>query len=275
MSSAGVPSGFGTNPIGAEADAQNSHPRGGVVCDIPLTIDAWLLTSGAQLGTSAATNAPYRAAVQGSILGVRWDNTVTTGSVMAQTKLPGEFDPSTDELILIPTLRYSGSGSDVTTLTMQAKADYFQPGHVQTFIDNTVRPVYGGNWTRGETTIQTMDPTVTTAQIVPDNQWSIPRGASKAKNLLLERPLGVVSAASVAGFVDVAFNFSLNTPGKIARGSSDINVFKPLSIVALTLTNSASPGANNNIDMIGAVLRIRRNLSLNRRDARTRRDVLR
>jgi len=269
----GIARGHGANSNVVEREHDASYPNGGLITDIPLGINDWTTAAGVQLPGVSGTTA-FRQAVQGNLVGIRWDNAAAATPVVTTIKLPGEYDAQQDECIFIGTFRYVLGGSDNATLRMLARADYFQPGQVNANLDSTTRPVAGTNATVGEATIQTIDPTVATGVTLGQNQWSVAPG-TQATNLLVQRALPVAVAAAVNTFYDYAFNFSFNTPAKLTYGANSINLLKPHSIVGLSINPSAAVGASNFVDFLGGVLRIRRNLSINPRAARFARGTIR
>lgn len=265
--------GGGNNPSVFERDADSSWPNGGYLSDIPLNIDAWTLASGAQLAATAGANAPFRTAVQGNIHGIRWNATVAVGSVVTQIKLPGEYDPLVDDVVFIGTFRHSGTDADAVR-NFRLRADYFQPGHALGNVARNVQPT-GTNLIAGEATVQTIDPTSTTPVNVASNPFGLAPGSYQTREYV-ERALAVrENPASAAGFADYQFLLAQGTPAKAVPGTNNINLFKPLSILTLTLSNDVAASTNNNLDFLGGVLRFRRNASLNRRDVRFNRTSVR
>lgn len=184
---------------------------------------------------------PFLERVQSPFMGVRWDNAAGTASIGCDLKLPGEYDPSVDQLQLIPTIRYSGAGADAG-VAMTIAANYFQPGYAAGYISGATTPTIAlGTLVAGETTIQ-----------------QVAAAGSQATRLL-----GGFAAAAVAGFYDYTFDFSFGVAGKTTAGTADINKFKPLTMLNLTLAPSAAAGANNNIDLLGVLVRIKRSATLN------------
>lgn len=190
---------------------------------------------------------PFLERVQSPFMGVRWDNAAGTASIGCELKLPGEYDASVDQLQLIPTIRYSGAGAAAADLAMTIAANYFQPGYAAGNIAGTVTPTIAlGTLVAGDTAIQ---------QVV-------------AAGSQATRELGGFAAAAVAGFYDYTFDFSFGVEGKTVAGTNNVNKFKPLTMLNLTLAPSAAAGANNNIDLLGVLVRIKRSATLNNYSAR-------
>ncbi len=262
--------GLGDNPLQIENEVMASQPTGGIIYDMPIGFNDWVLSTGAQLGVSTGS-APFRAAVE-TILGIRFDHGSTTAGIYTTFKLPGEYDPRWDEFQVIATMRYSGSGSDANP-GMRASMSYFQPGYANPTINKTTVPATT-NLIAGEATLQTLSGATTTSRTAPQTGF-LPAG-TYAQNYLQERHMPALQASpDITAFYDFTFNFSLGTPAKISRGTSDINVLKPLSIVQLSLAPSVDIGASNNLDLLGTVVRFRRNLALNARSTRFNRTLIR
>jgi|GEM_PF-3443109 hypothetical protein len=258
--------GGGHNSLHVDREIDSSWPNQGYLADIPLNIDAFTLTTGAQLAVTAATNNPFRTPVQGSIHGIRWNATVAVGSVVTQIKLPGEYDPTIDDVVFIGTFRHSGTDADAAR-NFRLRADYFQPGHVLGTVGSGVTPA-GANIIAGEATVQTIDPTVSTAVTVGANAFGIPPGSIPANTYIARQLAARENPGTAAGFLDYQFPLAFGTPAKATEGTNGINRFKPLSILTLTLSNDVAASTNNVLDFLGGVLRFRRNSSLNARDRR-------
>lgn len=236
------------DPLGIESDMSNSVPdRGWTEDGYQIDISDFLLAGATPSSLGTATGAaPFRTRVQTPFNGIRWDNAANTAGVIAQLQLPGQFSFESDALVVIPTLRYSGSGSDAAP-QFQIAASYFRPGYASGLIDQTVAPtVAAGNLTLGEATVQTIQNTRTTNR----------------------QMLALNASATVDGFVQFPFDFSFGVPGKTDPGANYINKFKAQTMLTLQMFPSVAVGANNNLDLISCVLRWKRCGSLTARDAR-------
>lgn len=237
------------NPLAIEGTLLNGEPNTGFWQDYCfIRPDDFHQNGTPYVRMPLATGAvPFLERVQSPFMGVRWDNAAGTASIGCEFQLPGEYDILNDSLLVIPCIRYSGAGAAVADIAIEISANYFQPGYALGTIASTVTPaIANGDLIAGEATIQQVPGT-------GNNQ---------------HRELGGFAAAAVAGFYNYVFDFSLGASGKTSSGAADINRFKPLTMVNLNIAPTAAAGANNNIDMLGVLIRIKRSSTLNNRDVR-------
>lgn len=238
------------NPLAIEGTLLNGEPNTGFWEDWAFIApdDFYQPGAAAYVRLPLATGAvPFLARVQSPWYGIRWDDAAGTNAVITQVQLPGEYDLNNDACVALVTARYSGAGAAVADLALQLTANYFQPGYALGTIATTVTPTLAaGDLVAGEATTQQIAGT----------------GAQQS------RELGGFAVGALAGFYTYIFDLSLGVSGKTTSGAADINRFKPLTMLQLSLAPSAAAGATNNIDVLGVTIRIKRSSTLFNRDVR-------
>lgn len=231
-------SGFGPDALNIEDSLNASYPTGGFKEDWPFTLNDFTLTSGLPLNATAGIT-PYFAAVQNNLLAIRWEQNATAG-VLVQTKIPAMYDQTTDSLVLVATFRQSGAST--ANLAMNVNGRIITPGKVDRPIADDFSPV-AANVTVGDGAV---------------TAFSAARGRR-----LTAHDFGTAQT----NILDYAFDLSFNTPTRLAS-LGDIGRVKPGSILQLTITPSAALASLCFVDMLGAVLRVQRNASVNPRAVR-------
>lgn len=241
-----------TDPLNHEPTTSNSEPNGGYWEDIFYIApdDFFLNNAGAYVRLAVATaSAPFLVQAQAPFMAIRYDNAAAiAAAVITHIQLPGQYDPETDDLVALVNARYSGTGTAVAALTLNCTANYFQPGFVDATIAETADPV-GTQIVAGEATVQAL--------------------ASTNRTMARRVAAGFQNPGTSAGFYTYAYDLSLGVPGRTTSGAADINRFKPLTMLSLTLAPSALVGANNFLDILGVTIRIRRSATLNNRVIRS------
>lgn len=234
----------GNNPLVIEGDLLQSEPGSPYPEDINISLSEFLAADGSTLGITTGA-VPYRVAnAQDNLPSIRWQATANTG-ILTTIKIPGQYDPNTDVLEVIATLRQSGTST--TNLAMNVQGRILQPGVVDPLLADNVNPVVAN--------VRLGDDAVTAFTAVASRRLT-------AHDIALG---GTVAVRNIADYwFDLSFRRSTARP---AAATEPMRV-RPLSILALTLTPSTALAASCLVDLFGVTLRVRRNASLNRKAVR-------
>jgi len=235
--------GVGNNPLSAEGNAENSIPQIGVMLDTPINIlearrssDLLVLTA----TTSSSVPAIAGDSTTPKNVFVRWDSQATVAAqAVFNVTIPGEYNPERDELVVLAAIRKSGAAQVAADMIVAYSS--FRPGLVNDLAAAAAVPAIrvAGNSSSISYTNATGPKRTLTAQV-----------------------------DTLDGFNWYRFDLSRSLGDGVTRQRTAAQVFKPLQVLTLYLGPATTLDASVVIDCAGLVLRCRKGLALNDKNAR-------
>ena len=222
-----------------DQDLNESFPNGGTFHDEHVSVNDWILATGAVLGITTGTSAAYRLSAQDSLIAIRWE-AGATAPIVFQRGLPGSYDAARDRIEFIG--RFRQAGATTANLAVNVNGRLMTPGKVSRVIADDATPAAA-------------DVTAADAAVTAFS-------AARARRVTAHD-----FAVGPANILSYCFDLSFDTPVRLAA-LGEIGRLKPLSILQLTIAPSGAPAASCNLDFFGGVLRFVRNAAINPRDAR-------
>lgn len=235
----------GSNPNGLEREICSSLPEYGYPEDIIIPLAAFRLLDGTALGTTAGAP-PFLANLGGTNMTnmqvIRWrQDAGTTNGIATTIVLPGQFNPVTDRIQVIPTVRKANAAGaeENATLNLRLNAVWGRPGLI-----------------RGSATAAT----------------SAEAAGATVTALASQASLRLAAAVDTNSFGFSAYQFNLSS-GPAATAARDqataAQRLFPLDTLTLALSPSATVGTTTmTVDLLGVLVRITRSVSLFDRDSR-------